>query len=302
MLIGCPGFNDMATTAESLIDKTRELVSLPNIYLRLRAIVNDVRSSNRDVSVLISEDASLTARILRIANSSFYGFPSKIDTITRAVTVIGTRQIIDVVMATTVLDVFDGVPKDKINMQSFWRHSIACGVAARVFSTYRREVNVERFFVTGLLHDIGQLIMILGMGDEYWQVIKHAEDNDLLLNLVEKEELGFDHAEVGALLLTKWELPKHMIDAVHNHHQPVNNGSLVIDAVVVHVAEVVSSAIHAAEGHRNTVAPLSGEGWDALGLPVSILTPAVAQIQRQYVDALDLIIPGKGEDDYACAQ
>jgi len=291
----------MKTTAESLINKTKDLVTLPNIYLRLRAVVDDVRSSNRDVAVMISEDAGLTARILRIANSSFYGFPSNIDTITRAVTVIGTRQIIDVVMATSVLDIFDGVPKDKASMQSFWRHSIACGVAARVFATFRREVNVERFFIAGLLHDIGQLIMFLGMGDEYWQVLQHAEDKGLLLNLAEKDALGFDHADVGALLLKKWELPQHIIDAVHYHHEPVNNGVLDLDAAVVHVAEVVSSAISAAEGGSVCVAPLNGKAWDALGLPVSIMAPAVTQILRQFEDAQALIFPGKDEADYACA-
>ena len=136
----------MTVTAEGLIDRAGNLSTLPSVYIRLRAVIDDMRSSNRDVAALISEDAALAARLLHIANSSFYGFPSNIDTVTRAVTVIGTQQIIDIVMATTVLDMFEGIPEDRISMRGFWHDSISCGVTARILATYRGAINIERFF------------------------------------------------------------------------------------------------------------------------------------------------------------
>lgn len=285
----------MELTAEELINKAGNLATLPSIYVGLRKVVDDMRSSNRDVAVLISEDAALTARLLHIANSSFYGFPSNIDTITRAVTVIGTRQIIDIVMATSVLDMFEGVPEEKFNMKAFWRDSISCGVTARILATYRREINVERFFIAGLLSDVGRLIMFQGMGEKYWPVIEYAAENNMLLHLAEKEMLGFDHCEVGSLLLKKWDLPGHMVEAVRHHHQSDQSEYTCIDAAIVHVAGVVSSAVQAARGVDLLVTPMSEDAWKALSLPVSVLSQAVLQLDRQYKDAVMLIFPDGDE-------
>lgn len=291
----------MAITVEGLIDRVGTLATLPSVYTRLRSVVEDMRSSNRDVAELISEDAALAARLLHIANSSFYGLPSKIDTITRAVTVIGTRQIIDIVMATSVLEMFDGVPCDGFNMKAFWHGSISCGVTARILASYRREINVERFFISGLLHDVGRLIMFQGMGDKYWEIIEHAEDSGVLLHVAEKERLGFDHCEVGALLLSRWGLPQYMVDAVRYHHRTVSSSYVCIDAAIVHVAEVVSTAIHAVQDRSTVIAPLDEDAWKALALPVSILAPAVIQLGRQYRDAVTLIFPEGDEEGYVCA-
>jgi HD-like signal output (HDOD) protein len=292
----------MTVTAESIIEKAGNLATLPSIYMRLRTVIDDARSSNREVAALISEDAALAARLLQIANSSFYGFTSNIDTITRAVTVIGPKQIMNIVMATSVLDMFDGIPEERISMQGFWRASISCGVTARILATYRRAINVERFFVAGLLHDIGRLVMYQGLGEEYWDIIKYSDESGTLLHIAEKEKLGFDHCEIGGLLLKKWALPEHMVDAVRFHHRTVNSSYNCIDAAIVHVAEVISSAINAAQGDSKvSISPLDERAWNALALPVSILPPAINQLKRQYRDAVALVFPDGDEMEYDCA-
>lgn len=292
---------DDQITAKTLVDRTHDIVSVPYIYQRLREIVDDVRTSNRDVGQLISEDTGLSARLLRIANSSFYGSPSKVDTITRAVTVIGTRQVSDIVLATTVLDMFDGIPWEHENMSSFWQHSIRCSVIARIFATYRREPNVERFFVDGLLHDIGRLVMLMQLGEDYWDIVIYARENNLPYDVAERKVLGFDHCEVGGMLLKRWELPQHMVDAARYHRQPKKNGYACIDASVMHVADVLANVCMVAEGHDAVIPDLDEKAWAALGLPVSILSPAVTQMKRQYEDAIQLIFPDTIGQSYACA-
>jgi HD-like signal output (HDOD) protein len=292
---------DEVLSAKTLVDRAHDIVSVPRIYQRLRSIVDDVRTSNRDVGQLISEDTGLTARLLRIANSSFYGAPSRIDTITRAVTVIGTRQVTDIVLATTVLDMFDGIPDEQENMGSFWQHSIRCAVMARTFATYRREANIERFFVAGLLHDVGRLLMLTQLGREYWDIIKLAREHNLAIDVAERKVLGFDHCEVGGLLLKRWELPQHMIDAVRYHRQPKKNGYTCIDVAILHVANVVASAMQVTEGQACVIPRLDEKAWTMLGLPVSILSPAVTQMKRQFQDALQLICPDEVEQKYASA-
>lgn len=290
---------DEPLSAKALVDKTHSIVSVPHIYQRLRVIVDDVRSSNRDVGQLISEDTGLSARLLRIANSSFYGAPSKVDTITRAVTVIGTRQVSDIVLATTVIDMFDGIPPEHENMDYFWQHSIRCGVIARILATYRRESNIERFFVSGLLHDIGRLVMLVQLGGDYWDIVQFARENRLQYDDAERRILGFDHCEVGGLLLKRWELPQHIADAARYHRRPKKNGYACIDASVMHVADVLANVCHVAEGHDAVIPTLDDKAWEALGLPVSILSQVVAQMKRQYQDAISLIFPDKVAKNYA---
>lgn len=292
----------MNQAIDDLIVKAGNLITLPGVYIRLRAVIDNMRSSNRDVAALISEDAALTARLLRIANSSFYSFPSNIDTVTRAVTVIGTQQITDIVMATAVQEMFEGIPEDKVNMHEFWRDSIACGVTARILATYRGALNVERFFVAGLLHDIGRLVMFQALGEKYWHIINKAEESGALLYVIERKVLGFDHGEVGAQLLKRWELPQHMIDGIHYHHRNDDSCYTCIDAAVVHVAEIISTALRVARGESDIlISPLDEVAWDTLALPISIISPVASQLERQYRDAVALVFPDSDELGYASA-
>src|SRR5208283_2218048 len=144
-----------------LIKSDSKLAILPSTFTRLTETINDPRSSLSDIGSIISEDQSLTALLLRLANSAYFALPGKVETITHAVTVIGTQQLQDIVLATSVMGMFKGIPASLISMQEFWRHNLGCGVAGRIFATFRREANTESFFVAGILHDVGRLVMCL---------------------------------------------------------------------------------------------------------------------------------------------
>jgi HD-like signal output (HDOD) protein len=142
-----------------LIGKDNELVfSLPTIYFELQAALNDPNKTFQDLGDIISFDPALSARLLKIVNSPFYGFPSKIDTISHATSIIGRDQLTDLALATLVIYQFRGIPNNLFNMEKFWRHSMACGVVARSIAEFRGEKNVERFYLAGILHDIGRLV------------------------------------------------------------------------------------------------------------------------------------------------
>ncbi|TNF36982.1 MAG: HDOD domain-containing protein, partial [Gammaproteobacteria bacterium] len=148
---------DIAT----LLRNTPKLASLPTVYNKLNEAVDSPTSSSQDIADIIMEDSALAARLLKLSNSAFFGFPSRIDTISQAVTVIGMRELRDLVLATSVVSMFKDIPTNLVSPESFIEHSIATGVAARVMATHRRESNVERFFVAGLLHDIGRLVLFM---------------------------------------------------------------------------------------------------------------------------------------------
>jgi putative nucleotidyltransferase with HDIG domain len=278
-------------TADALVAGVDTLLSLPAVCARLNAVVNDPLSSNRDVAQVIGEDPGLTARLLRLANSAFYGFPGKVDTITRAVTIIGTHQLRDLAIATGVIDLFYDTGSRALHLGAFWRHSIACGVAARILSTCRREANVEYFFIAGLLHDVGRLVMITELPDIYDALLAESGAEGELLYEAERRRLGFDHAEVGAALLRQWNLPESLAIAVGSHHRPcVPDGACHIGAAIVHVADLVAHALDAGASGESFIPPLNTRAWDQLRLPVTVLPWLLTQLESQFEDAIGMIL------------
>lgn len=285
----------MQWTPEKLVKATQNISSLPSTFTRLNDAVNSARSSNRDIANILSEDASLAARLLRISNSGFYGFPGTIGTITRAVTIVGTRQLRDLALASSVIALFKGIPL-AINMETFWRHSIACGITARILASYRREANIERFFVAGLLHDIGRLILFLKLPDESSMALKQAEAKQELLHKTERDIFGFDHADVGGELLKHWKIPEHTATAVGYHHAPSRLRSFHVDAAVVHVADIIVNAMRLGHSGENFVPNLDPKAWTDLGLTQNVIASTIKQLQLQYEETVELVLGTDGDD------
>jgi HD-like signal output (HDOD) protein len=145
---------------ESLLKGVVELSSLPFIYIKINEAVNNPRSSTQDISNIISNDPGLSTRLLKLVNSAFYRFSSKIETVSRALLLVGTQQIRDLALATSVVNLFKGIPDSFVSMESLWKHSVACGLAAKKLAITRQsESSAERFFAAGIIHDIGRLVI-----------------------------------------------------------------------------------------------------------------------------------------------
>jgi HD-like signal output (HDOD) protein len=279
------------TEARDLMKGTLEIPSLPMIFTRIDEAVNNPRSSLADIGRVISEDSSLTARLLKIVNSAFYSFPSKIETISRAVTVVGTQQLRDLALATSVMKLFQGIPPDLINMEAFWKHSIACGVAARVLAAHKREANIERFFVAGILHDIGRLVLCMKDPDWMRSALGRCHASGELLYKVEIEELGFDHASLGRVLLENWKLPASLVETVAYHHNPEAAARFPIEAAVVHLADIIAHAMQLGSSGERFVPPLSPLAWERAGMSAGQLPAAIEQIDQQYREAVEWMAP-----------
>ena len=120
----------MMNKAKNLVAGVSTLVSLPSVYMRLTKVIDQRTSSARDIGKIVSEDPGLTARLLRLVNSAYYGFPQRIETVSRAISVIGTHQLVDLALATSVIEIFKKIPHEIVDMESFWKHSLACGIFA----------------------------------------------------------------------------------------------------------------------------------------------------------------------------
>ena len=278
-----------ARRPSDLVQGSVQLSSPPLIYQRLMEVINHPRGGAADVAKVVLEDAALTARLLRVVNSAFFAFPRSVDTVSQAVTLVGTSQIRDLALATSVVQLFKDVPKDLIDMDGFWRHSLACGVAARVLAGLRREGNVERFFVAGILHDLGKLIIFQRCPEEARAVLEEAKGGRTLVYLAERNLLGFDHGQVGEALLDQWSMPASLREALHFHHSPRMASRYPVETSAVHVADIMANALGFGHGGELFVPPLSPEAWETLAIDAAYLPSTIEEIDRQFQAAVHLV-------------
>jgi len=264
--------------------------SLPRICVWLTDAVNNPRTSTLEIAELIGNDAALTARLLRLVNSSFYGFPSKIETPSQAVMIIGTAHLCDLALTTSIVRLFKDIPEDLVSMESFWRHSIACGLATRVLAARRHEPHVERFFVAGMLHDIGRLVICQQAPALARETLMRARGDEDLLHHAERALMGFDHAAISGALLRAWGLPHSLEESVACHHQPDRAARFPLETALVHIGDVVVQAMELGTSGERFVPPLDGEAWDLVELSPRQLPEVIEAVERQFSDVTRAIL------------
>jgi putative nucleotidyltransferase with HDIG domain len=273
--------------ASLLSEDAWALASLPHIFSEINRVVNDPHSSATHVADVISKDPNLSTKLLKMVNSAFYGFPSKIDTISRTVTILGNTQLSSLALGTSVLMVFGDVPASLVDMKSFWEHSIACGVAARMIARFKKIANTERLFLAGLLHDIGRLIIYKHLPIQGREVLLCAQRTGCLLRSAELEMLGFDHTQIGGELIKKWNFPLILEDALTYHHQPTLSQHF-LEASIVHIADILINALTIGTSGERFVPPLIPEAWTELGLQTDIFPRIVQLVDHQVAEITHL--------------
>ncbi|MDE1171086.1 MAG: HDOD domain-containing protein [Verrucomicrobium sp.] len=270
-----------------LIDNLDEMPSLPMSYLEIKREVNNPASSLSRIGEVISKDQSLTLRLLRLANSAFFGFPRRIDTISEAISVIGLQQVRDLALCTKVIEMFRGIPADLLETTPFWMHSVGCGIAARVLAAHQRETNLERFFVAGLLHDVGRLVLCLRQPEAMRNILQRARQQKEPLHKVEREFMGYDHTDVGAALLKAWDLPAPLVNAVSYHHRPLINTASPNDAAIIHLADIFAHGMELGKSGEHYVPPLASGAWKR---EPTVFNSAMKEIDRQFAEVSGIFL------------
>lgn len=276
--------------AAEIVKDVNRLVSLPEVCHRLNELLEDPRKNISDIARLIAQDADLTARLLKIANSSMYGFSGRITSLERAVSVIGTSELLILVLATSSIMTFPKIPGEFFNMASFWRHSVYCGVVARLLAKRCHVLHPERLFIAGLLHDIGLLALCVSRADLARKVLDTVHESGQALHVIEQIQLGFDHTDIGSELLKKWGLPEGLQDAVNGHHQPGLARQSPLDAAIIHIATAFT---HIAEDQEDDselhhVDPIA---WQLSGLDASSMDEVLREAGPEFDELLGIILP-----------
>jgi HD-like signal output (HDOD) protein len=234
---------------EELRDKIKtiaNLPTLPHIAARLMRTVNSSTASADTVANLVSQDISLSAKVLRLANSAFYGIPRSVNTINNAVIILGFKIIQTMVLSLTVFDMFAETDKKSaapFDRDAFWDHSLRCAVIARLLAHKRKRnyaLDPEEAFCAGLLHDIGKVVMEQYLNTDFHKALYYAKANNIPIFEAEKEVLGYTHCDVASWLTGTWSLPEEIEQPLVCHHEP-EEATICADAVLVcHIADAMS--------------------------------------------------------------
>jgi HD-like signal output (HDOD) protein len=274
-----------------LLVKEIKLPALPQVMIELMQAINDPKSSAQDLARVIAMDTSLSSNLLRIVNSTYYTFPFPIDTVQRAVALMGTREISLIAFSASFLKMFNRTPVKCIDMEEFWKHSIACGTMARGIAAQCGMPNPERHFLSGLLHDLGRLVLATHLPEWTRDLLEAGTERSLPLYQIEKEVCGFDHGRFGGTLLKKWNFPSTLVAALFYHHQ--DQGSEDYDEpATIHVADIMAKALGLGLSGDEHVPPIQSGHWERLNLaPEALVKIAVdlgEEIQKSFGSIIGL--------------
>ena len=278
-------------SAQELVQSCTSIFSLPEIYFRVREVVDDSNSTMDDLADVLKLDPAISARLLRLVNSPVYGFPKQIDTISRAVSLLGTQAITDLVTATTVGRTFAGVPIQLMDAAKFWKRSVLCALLTGKIARSCGIKDSERFFVEGLLRDLGHYVLYQYAPQRAQSALIEAGYLDLSLAEVERSNIGCDFAEVGAELLRSWGLPAQIEQAIRHQLSPSEAGDYIQHASMVHLAGAVIDCLERDSKQRATEVPLDPQALQATGFVLANLSELMANAQSQLTEMLALVYP-----------
>lgn len=261
----------------------RQVQNLPTISAVVLDLLDSVDQEDIDIGTLarkVSHDQALTAKVLRFANSSFFGNQSKATTIQQAISLLGVQSVRHLIMATALAGHFPDGQCVGFDARAFWRHSIGTAVCCKVLAMHLH-LNQDYAFTAGLLHDIGRLVLVSRFPEQYAAVIAYRAGTDCLLLDAERAVLGTDHVTVGQSLAAHWNFSEIIQKAIAGHHAPGAFGTASI-ASIVHVANSIAHALDFGAVEDDLVAPVSKAAWDGLGMQESDYAKIFRETEMQF--------------------
>mgnify|MGYP001605005980 FL=1 len=278
-------------SANELVQSCTSVFTLPEIYFRVRDVVDDPNSTMDDLADVLKMDPAISARLLRIVNSPRYGFPRQIDTITRAANLLGIQAINDLVTATTIGRTFSGMPIQLMDVPKFWRKSVLCALLAGKIAKSSGINDSERFFVEGLLRDIGHFVLYQTIPQRAQSALIEAAYLESLLAEVERSNFGCDFAEVGAELVRLWGMPAQIEQAIRHQVNPMEAGDFILHASIVHLAGAVVDYEECEPNRRREVVPFDTAALESTQFLPDHLPALLKEAYEQLQETLAVINP-----------
>lgn len=287
-----PSAVPVALTVADVIEGVNDLLSLPDAAIRLNALLNDPEASTGEIADVVSLDPALSARVLRAVNSAYFGLRVRVDTISKAISMIGTSELHSLVLATSAAQAFKNISCKLVDMESFWQHSVRAALAARGFAETSLRRHRERVFLAALMHDVGQLVMYHQLPEQSVKILEVMQTGESR-EAAEFSLLGFTHAEVGAALLERWNLPASLTEPVRFHHAIGDAVDHAKEAALIHLGSKVS---HLMENDIGEDAPelldVAPEVWAQAGCSAEELDEVIVDVGMHWLQVIEIVAPG----------
>jgi len=274
---------DRAKAKNIIIDKVRDLPTLPDVIQKVLDLVGDEDTSAKKLGNLISYDQAISSRLLKVANSAYYGFMRKIATIQHAIVILGFKEVKSLVLGIAVFDTMKGVSGETSFMrEEFWMHSMGCALAGQFICKKVGGVDSETVFTASLLHDIGKLVLDVFFTQEYAKVLEKVRVNGISIVEAEEDVMGFNHADVGGWLCDRWKFPPILSFPISFHHQmeKVDKNYMRIISIV-HLADILCKRAHIGNSGEKKIPVIHLPAQEHLKLKDDDLEKIVEQLRQE---------------------
>jgi putative nucleotidyltransferase with HDIG domain len=275
----------------NLIKDIKEFSTLPTVYSTLVDVLADPKSTTQDVSNIIACDQASTAKVLKVVNSPFYGFSGQIDSVSRAIVVLGFNEIYNLILASYLMDLF--VKKDSVldfRPVDFWGHSIAVGIATRLIGQNLGLPNQENLFVTGVLHDIGKLVFFEFLEDQFAAALALSLRDRESLHSAEMTVFGTDHAKIGALLAERWRFPSSIVQAIRHHQTGIVPEKSDKLTAAVHLGNILCRALELGYPGDDFIPQPNPEALDIIQVQPNLLKKITPSLLDNYEETTQFLL------------
>ncbi len=274
------------------LKEVQSLPTLPPIVSKLNEMVSDEDVTAVKLGKIIEKDQVLTSKLLKMVNSSFYGFPHRISTVSNAIVLLGFNVIKTLIVTSSIFEVMQA------SDVGLFEHSLGCATAAGLVAKKLGIKNPEEVSTAGLIHDLGKIVLRAEMPEEYDQVVKTARSSQRYMREVEKEVLGIGHGEIGGILARQWNLPDRLIYPIEYHHRPESSPDYKDVSAIIHFSDILIRALGFGFGGDPWVPALEHQAWARIKLGKSQMRQLLEELDEKLVELQDFTLDiHKDEDD-----
>jgi HD-like signal output (HDOD) protein len=280
---------------QQLVQDIEHLFSLPDVAIRINELIDRPDTTTKELVEAVQLDAGIATTVLRLANSAWYGLPSRVDTISRAITLIGMKALQDLVLSTSVITTFKGISSEFVDMMDFWDNSVTCGVVTRNLAKKCGVRESERMFLAGLLHKVGRLVFYASRPLQYRQVLQEKDSGEAAIIEAERAVFGFTYAELGAALMRAWRLPEALDELIAYQLHAADAPGYPRETAILHVAGDI--AFHMSPDIKGRfqlgeyTLTFDEAVWNSLGLERGELTEIMQTSLIQSFELLEIVNP-----------
>ena len=263
------------------VEALKTLPTLPGVVQKIAVRISEQDVSASEIGAIIETDQVLAARILKIVNSSFYGFPGQISSVSQAIVILGFNTVKGLVLSASVFDMMvEG-------MAGLWDHSLGCALAAGCLARRLEQPEPEEITTAGLLHDIGKVIISTQLPSEFVKVLQLARAEGITIHTAEERLIGVTHDKIAGWLADKWKLPIGLREPITYHHRPGLARNSLVPTAIVHLSDILVRAIGHGFGGDDLMPSLDPKAWEKLGLDDDTLLAVIDEIEEELGSAED---------------